>query len=285
MFKTALKTFFILLLTICIPIPAYASVVINEFLVDPESDQWVEVFNNGNESVDIGGWFIDDDGGSQKFTIPSGITLNPQSFKVFESSYFNLNRSSADKIRLLNGATLIDQYEYSTSSGANYSYGRTSDGGPSWAIFNNPTKESSNNASSPLPTPTSTPQPTPTPTKVPTPTKMPTPTKTPTAAKSTSGSNITNASSTVGIPTIKSSSQTSKTATSAKPVKLSGVPTSILGVGTKLKEPKAKKNPDKELLVDSANQNNFRYIALAVGLISLACGILMFLKTRNKNTQ
>src|SRR3989344_7505144 len=145
-------------------------VVINEFLVDPDSSQWVELYNKGTTPIDIGSWFIDDNGGSQKFTIPGGTLINPSEYKFFESFFLNLNRTTADTVQLLNDVSLEDSYSYTTGPGSNKSYGRDIDGVGGWAIFNNPTKGSTNNSSSPMPVPTSAPAPTPKPTPFPTPT-------------------------------------------------------------------------------------------------------------------
>jgi hypothetical protein len=156
--------------------PALAGdVVINEFLVNPDASQWVELYNIGASTVDIGGWFIDDDGGTQKFTIPAGTTIAPLEFKVFESGNFNLDWASGDTIKLLNGSSIEDSYTYDTGTEANKSYGRSSDGAGSWAIFDSPTKEASNNTSSSAPTPTPTPIPSPTNTPTATPTSIPKP--------------------------------------------------------------------------------------------------------------
>ncbi len=257
-------------------------VVINEFLVDPDADQWVELYNPGDSIIDIGGWFIDDNGGTQKYTIPTGTTINPQEFKTFESSSFNLNKTSEDELRLLNGSSVIDSYQYSTGPGANYTYGRNGDGTGSWAVFNNPTKGSSNNSSNPLPIPTTTqptPTRTPTPTKAPTPTKIPTPTKTPTAAKSTITITPTKSSS---ILSAVSKAAISKLATARKS-STSGIPTSILGTNSAEKKSSVSaKTKNKKTIVKSANQNMLIPAAFVIGsILLLTSGGFYFRKIRN----
>src|SRR5688500_10319998 len=112
------------------PSKSFASeVVINEFLVDPDNAQWVELYNKSDITVDLSGWFIDDDGGSQKYTIPDGETLNAKEFKTYENSLFNFNRASADTVRLLNkNLDVIDSYSYTEGLGENKSFGRKVDG-------------------------------------------------------------------------------------------------------------------------------------------------------------
>ena len=56
-------SFFLFLLILLPQKVLAADVVINEFLVDPDSSQWVELYNKGASPIDIGSWFIDDNGG------------------------------------------------------------------------------------------------------------------------------------------------------------------------------------------------------------------------------
>ncbi|MCL5433208.1 MAG: lamin tail domain-containing protein [Patescibacteria group bacterium] len=158
---------------------AETTIVINEFLVDPDADQWVELYNKSDGSIDISGWFIDDSGGTEKFTVPPNAIIGAKEFKVFGSGHFNLNRASADTINLINGSAIEDSYSYGTGPGTNKSYGREKDGENNWVIFDSPTKETSNNTSNAvlIVTPTSSP----TPTSKPTPTQKPTSTPKPTA--------------------------------------------------------------------------------------------------------
>ena len=178
-FRTQFASFcFIFLFFFLFPQKVFAGdVVINEFLVDPDVSQWVELYNKGTAPIDISGWFIDDSGGTQKYTIEQNTIIGQGEFKVFESGLFNLNRTTPDTIRLLNGSTIEDSYSYDTGPGPNNTYGRQTDGIGSFVVFTSPTKESSNNTSSPAPTatPTSTPTPSPTSTPTPAPTSTPKP--------------------------------------------------------------------------------------------------------------
>ncbi|MFH0979667.1 MAG: lamin tail domain-containing protein [Candidatus Roizmanbacteria bacterium] len=106
-------------------------ILINEFLIDPQPQQ-VEIINTGTESTDLGGWIIDDSGGTTFYTIPQSSILYPNSCLVF-SGDFNLNKTSADTIRLINNQQLIDSFSYKTSSGSGISYFRLPDSGNSWS--------------------------------------------------------------------------------------------------------------------------------------------------------
>lgn len=273
------------------PLVFAGDIVINEFLVDPEASQWVELYNKGSASRDISGWFIDDSGRSQKFTIPSGTVINPLEYKIFESSLFNLNRSSADTIRLLNGSVEEDSYSYNNGPGENYTFGRDVDGAGSWVAFSFPTKGSANSSSTPLPTativptatltPTKTPSPTtpPTPTKTPTPIKTPTPTKIPTPIKEKSESTPTSSSKAVLAANDKASSKT--------PTPDRDVPTAVLGKKTEAVTPTVFATPspilDKKTKVRGSRGIHPFFIVIG-SLLVLSCAILVFFRIgRSKN--
>ncbi|MCL4418785.1 lamin tail domain-containing protein [Patescibacteria group bacterium] len=260
-----------------IPVSA-GDVVINEFLVDPDADQWVELYNKGTGSIDISGWFIDDSGGSEKYTIPMGTTIGSLEFKIFESRLFNLNRISADTIRLLNNSSLEDSYAYNTGPGVNKSYGRQTDGASNWVIFDSPTKGSSNNLS--IPVSISTPTPTQIPTSTSVPTKKSTPTYKPTPQSSPIDSNIKTISSTQ-----KSTGESGKPLIAAR-----NMPTSILGEATVAGVTTSSAKSDtksKETKSLNSKENNISKILVVTGLVFIAlCAILAFRiyrKSQNSN--
>jgi hypothetical protein len=100
-------------------------------LIDPQP-QAVEIFNSGTESADISNWIIDDSGGTTFYTIPQNNLIFPNQCLVF-SADFNLNKSSADTIKLINSSQqLIDYFSYKSSSGSGISYFRLPDGTDTW---------------------------------------------------------------------------------------------------------------------------------------------------------
>ncbi len=110
---------------------AQSKILINEFLIDPQP-QSVEIFNSGTESADISDWIIDDSGGTTFYTIPKNNIIFPNQCLVF-SADFNLNKTSADAVRLINSSQqLIDSFSYKSSSGSGISYFRFPDGSDSW---------------------------------------------------------------------------------------------------------------------------------------------------------
>lgn len=105
--------------------------------IDPK--QTVELINTSSESANLSGWFIDDNGGSSYYVIPDNTLIYPQSCAVFQGD-FNLNKSSADMVRLFNSsaqptsssAILIDSFSYKTSPGSGMSFFRSPDANGDW---------------------------------------------------------------------------------------------------------------------------------------------------------
>ena len=75
-----------------------STIKINEFLIEP-TPQIVELLNTGTEIVDLSNWYIDDNGGTTYFTIPTGTQLYPNACVSFSGS-INLNRTTVDSVRL-----------------------------------------------------------------------------------------------------------------------------------------------------------------------------------------
>lgn len=169
------------------PVFAVQSIVINE--IQTSSPQSVELYNNGTESMDISGWYIDDSGGSSYYQVPEFTVIQPRGCVSFTSN-FGFNTATADAVRLFTavaapGATnafLIDSFSYDKISDTSKNYQRIPDGSSIW-VAAEPSLDALNlsgvTCRSPSPTPTPSPTRTPTPTRVPTfsPTPSPTATK------------------------------------------------------------------------------------------------------------
>lgn len=132
------NVFLFFLFSIIIARPIFASVLINEFQIEPI--QTVEILNTASQSADISHYYIDDNGGTTFFTIPDNTFLPSNSCLVF-SGEFNLNKSSADTIRLFDNtspptstsARLLDSFSYKASSGSGIAFFRLPDGQDNWA--------------------------------------------------------------------------------------------------------------------------------------------------------
>lgn len=81
---------FILLAALLVAFPASASVVINEMEVNPPEggSHWIELYNSGNDTVDISGWTatITDGGWVGKMTVPRGTIIPSKGFYVVVGS-------------------------------------------------------------------------------------------------------------------------------------------------------------------------------------------------------
>jgi hypothetical protein len=118
----------------------------------------------------------------------------------------------------------------------------------------------------------SEPDPTPTPTDEPTPTKTPTPTK-------SQISYLTPTGQALGLSATNALSKKTATKTAAP----KDIPSPIL----KANDAFEKKTPDKktgEVLVEGVSRNNFHLIALGIGVLTLSCAILFFIKIKRRQT-
>ena len=144
------------------------SVVINEFMAandsslrDPQGqyDDWVELFNPGNRSADVGGMYLTDDplsltkwripdGTPALTTIPAGghliLWLDKDIDDAGLHAPFSLN-ADGEEILLFDsdGVTLIDSVAFGAQV-SDVSYGRSPDGGAAWGFLESPTPGTSN---------------------------------------------------------------------------------------------------------------------------------------------
>lgn len=132
------------------------SVVLNEIYIGSStgSHQWVELYNSSDQEVDLGGWVIDDSGGSSFYQIGTEVTIDPGGFKSFQSAKFYFNSAGADSavLKRSNGEE-IDRHDYVSSPGDSATLCRYPDGSSSWLTCEL-TKEVKNISKEGLPTPT-----------------------------------------------------------------------------------------------------------------------------------
>jgi hypothetical protein len=151
-----LKIGIIILLTILFSRLTIANVIINEIMADPLGDdfydEWVELYNNGTERVNLKNWKIGDEKENDTLQLNSGfenqdMILQPDEYAIitddFTYCYYKLNYSkiaiklvvndsaignglgnSGETLYLYNdNATLIDQVTYdSTTEGRTYAF-------------------------------------------------------------------------------------------------------------------------------------------------------------------
>ncbi len=165
---------FIFLLFMTINTKVKGQVVINEFQLSPSNEQWIELYNKGEDSENLSGWIIDDNGGSSGvYTIPSDTYLLPNKCLSFKGT-FNWNVSSQDIVRLIQPSGVFESYSYLKSPGDYVSIGRIVDGDGDFTILGLQSRDKYNSNGESCLMPVSTPSPLPSPILTPSPTISPT---------------------------------------------------------------------------------------------------------------
>ncbi len=131
---------------------SYDLVLINEFmaapssdwdgdgLYDPADDEWVEMFNPGDQPVNVTGLWLGD-GSSMRQITGNGAIPSMGFLMVFGSDYgsLSLNNGGDDiELRDTDGTTLVESITYG-SQNSNISEGRETDGSTHWVNFAEPT--------------------------------------------------------------------------------------------------------------------------------------------------
>jgi hypothetical protein len=122
-----------------------------------ENDDWLELYNTGTESEDIGGLYLTDNVDNlTKWMIPDGTVIQPQGFLLFWCDedqdqgelHTNFKLSAGGEFLALvnvDGVTILDSITYGDQS-TDISYGRVFDGSNNWD-FLSPTPGSTNSLS------------------------------------------------------------------------------------------------------------------------------------------
>lgn len=86
--------------------PLEVEILITEFLPNPkgnDNSEWIEIYNAGQEEIDLSGWFLDDsENGSKPYQIKEGTKILPGEYLVFkrEETKIVLN-NNFDSVRIL----------------------------------------------------------------------------------------------------------------------------------------------------------------------------------------
>ena len=116
--------------------PTYS--LINEFLPNPEGNdsenEWIELFNNTNSTIDLSGWYLDDaEGGSSPYKIPEGIKIASGQYLLFSAPEVNLSfKNSEDQVRLLDPNKEAKQTITYSDCAEDMSYAKKEDGSWEW---------------------------------------------------------------------------------------------------------------------------------------------------------
>ena len=129
--------------TINVIYAATGNIVINEFLVNSSTSDFVEIYNNDSLTIDVSNWDVNDLAGSL-YTIPAITILNPGEFYYDNISNSRLT-GTGDTITLTNStADIIDTKVYTSDPGIDISIGRFPDGTDNWHNLTTPTPGSAN---------------------------------------------------------------------------------------------------------------------------------------------
>lgn len=132
--------------------PAYFyDICINEFQSTSDfggPDDWIEMYNRGANPVDVSGCFLSDQrGDNDKWRFPDDTVIQPgQYLVIFEDELkFGLSSEGVDVIMFTapDTTTGLDFYDFGPQR-ADYSEGRTPDGGSVWQQFKPATRGASN---------------------------------------------------------------------------------------------------------------------------------------------
>ncbi|MBK7383603.1 MAG: CotH kinase family protein [Flavobacteriales bacterium] len=146
---------------------AHAQVVINELSAANwtgptdsfgQREDWIELFNTTGAVVDLSGWYLSDSQtNNTKWQIPPGSTIPANGRLMVWCSgrgtvaagtlhpNFKLTQTQGDRAVLSDAsANIVDNFLFSEPTQADHSWGRTTDGAATWALFQTPTPNAAN---------------------------------------------------------------------------------------------------------------------------------------------
>ena len=160
---TVLKVMLIVLLLASSVGVVRAQITINEICpsnVDVKYDPqffnfspWVELYNGGNASVNIGGYFLSDNSAEKtRWTIPSGTSIPAKGYLLIWCdnknsglhTNFSLDSDGEEIILSTPASVTVDQKVFPVQL-TNIAYGRIANGGPTWGYLIVPTPGAANN--------------------------------------------------------------------------------------------------------------------------------------------
>lgn len=125
-----------------------ASILFNEILAHTDLPQldFVELYNHGNETLDLGGCFITDDPTTNRFRIPTGTRITPRGFLAFTETELGFRLNAAGESLFLisaDASRVLDALRFGPQENG-VSTGRYPDGTPEWRRLNTVTAGSEN---------------------------------------------------------------------------------------------------------------------------------------------
>ena len=82
---------------------------------------WVELYNAGSSTVDLGGWGFKDNDDTHNYLIPAGTTLAPGAYYLLEEAAFGFGLGAMESARLYDAAgALVDQHDWTAHAATTY---------------------------------------------------------------------------------------------------------------------------------------------------------------------
>ncbi len=156
-----------LLALLIFALPIFGQVVINEYSAAnltgyldnyAKTEDWVELYNSSNTSVDLSGYHLsDNENNPTKWVIPTGATIPANGYLTFWCSgrsevsagnyhtNFKLKQTKGTEHVVFSDASgvIIDDLELENVQ-LEHSFGRSPNGSTTWEVFTSPTKGTSN---------------------------------------------------------------------------------------------------------------------------------------------
>ncbi|MCX6904682.1 MAG: lamin tail domain-containing protein, partial [Verrucomicrobia bacterium] len=126
----------------------YRTVLINEFLAhtdDPQVD-FIELFNYGSSTVDLGGCWLSDDPATNKFRIPPGTLIPARGFVSFSQDQLGFALDTLGEtlfFRNTNATKVLDAVRFGDQENG-IAMGRSPDGAPCFSRLASPTPGTNN---------------------------------------------------------------------------------------------------------------------------------------------
>ncbi|MEM7162396.1 MAG: CotH kinase family protein [Bacteroidota bacterium] len=123
-----------------------------------EFEDWIEIYNAGGTAVDLNGYhFSDDINETMKWQVNAALMVPPGGYTMVYCSKrdevaggvahtdFKITQTRNEYVVLAdNAGNIVDLFWIEIPNQENHSYGRNSDGGPTWEVYTNPTPNAAN---------------------------------------------------------------------------------------------------------------------------------------------
>lgn len=152
--------------------PVRAQVVINELSAANwngptdsfgEREDWIELYNTSGSAVDISGWYLSDSQtNNTKYQIEPGTSIAANGRLMVWCSNrnvvaggtphpnFKLTQCEGDRAVLSDASgNIVDNFQFTAPTQTDHSWGRTTDGAATWALFLTPTPNATNAGAGP----------------------------------------------------------------------------------------------------------------------------------------